>query len=249
MSGNSLSQRISRERMLILIGAALGTVSIALAGCSSEESGTTPVAAQTSIGAEQGGQPAAEQAKTQDSAVAFKANEQLFVNNGEQATFEAITKAIALSEQGDVEGSAKILTGLGLNQEMVARGLTLDEKTAQDDKFKNSFEEKAGRPFTSASHVIDSLGPDVIDALPMEETNDTQQTSEVLAVKYHLMPRATIDRITKDYIIKAPSNKDLIETSTEFTEEEKRIRLAALEEGVSNNKLVRSQEGLEPVGD
>ena len=248
MSGNSLSQRISRERMLILIGAALGTVSIALAGCSSEESGTTPVAAQTSIGAEQGGQPAAEQAKTQDSAVAFKANEQLFVNNGEQATFGAIAQAIELSKQGDIEGSVKIIAGLGLNQEMVERGLTLDEKAAQDDTFKESFKEKAGRPYTLASDIITPLGPAVIGALPQDEANNSSsQTSETLTQKYNLMQQNRVDEITEQYIIDARSTIADIKSSTEFTETEKNVRLAVLEEGIGNNNSVRLQEGLKPL--
>ena len=239
------SQHGSAYKILAITSSAIAVVSFT--ACSNQSS--EPVTAGSGVSTtDQGGQPNAEQEETQAKTIAFKDYEQLFVENGEQATFDAIAQAIALSEAGDVEGSAQILAGIGLNQGMVERALMLEGNAANNETLQRSYEKLTGSALPTTATITAALSPEVIALLPPKDNkNYYAQTSENLIKYFYLIPESEIDSETTSIIKNAEVAHFDLERSDKLTPEEKKVWIDYLAELANSSNSVRSQEGLQPL--
>lgn len=242
MNESRVSFSLKRFIVTGVVGLAMVTV-----GCSNGGGGSAPVSTPTSTGAEQGGASSGEVKESQGTNVAFQDHEKLFIENGEKATFDAITQAIALSEQGDVAGSAQILASIGFNQKMVETALKLDGNNANNDTFLQSYYEREGEYFPLTLDITAALGPGVINALPIDEqANGKATNSQVLSGYFNLIPEDSIDSTTKYNIRSGASLLTEVPPNSSFTEVQKTAWMDYAKDLMRVNSEVRSDRGLPP---
>ena len=237
-------------RAKVGLGFAIGSLT-ALAACSSTDSGPAPVVAETSIGAEQGGTSTGETGET-STTTTFEDHKQLFAQNGEQATFDAIFQAIEFSKQGDIAASVQILTNLGLTQEMVDTALVLEGQTATNAVFLKSYEAREDQPYTLTTTITNALSPDVLGGLPLSaEDNNNTQGSYMLEMYFNLVPSEKIDETTRlnidnahTVLINVAANNESTQAQYRFTQEEKKAWNELANAAIDSNNTVRSQQNL-----
>lgn len=215
-------------------------------GCSSSSVESNPVpTAVAPVAADQGGAGTSEQKETQANIITFADHEQLFAENGDKVTFDAITEAIALSDQGDVTGSAKTLESIGFNQDIVKNALTLSGDTADDTGFLEYYAKDIGKPWSSAENITDALKPEVILALPAQESdNKTPLTSETLIVFFNFIPKDQINSKTQYIIDQTYRIKTDVPSDDSYTEEEKDAMIRYANNLFAAAQEVRLKEGL-----